>query len=1552
MATTQDYAVLSLYVYTTLRPDDNRPQLPTGWTLAEPLHRDDLFGFSYGVFRGPGGEIVLAYTGTNESIDWASNALAGTGILPSPQVAAAAKAYVDAKAAYGPNITLSGHSLGGGLASVMAVWFNRPAVVFDEGPFEATALNPLIMAAVAASLGLTGTAVPSEFLSFIASYPLVYGQREAQVANHYLQGEVLASLRAAWPTVLGSDTPISVNGTSVTAVQLHSMALYTAAKLSPSFVQATYVSDRVLPLVMDENLYGYNTGTSTQRNFLVDLIRSEQSAAAGQGKLTHFASDLNKLGINIAGLNLAAQNAIIAQGIEWYYWQGPSYAGKEFFTQTGPLLQYTINLGDTTSTNQSANKALFYVSTWLDPLLQANGGFSASYNYDQWSIVAGDTAATATAKDATKSQIYVGGGGADTFTGGNLGDVILAGAGNDTINGGLGNDQLYGGAGQDTYLFSGAWGNDTITDSDGLGSIKLGDASSPALTGGKKLLDNVWESDDHSVIYTLTGAVGAQNLIIGQRSTPGAATVSGTITVNHWVNGQLGITLDGAFAAQTPGITLVNGDQHAPVSGTSYNWSATSGYDAAGNLIGGVAELNFADVIYGSAAADKITGLGGNDALGGGAGDDRIEGGDGDDLIAGGAGADILLGGAGNDYITGSAELTAPQRSSTTDSWALPTGSTVVMAGANWGVYRNAAGAVINNYISAVPADLAATPGDYIDAGIGNDMVLGSNGADWVEGGAGDDFLWGMAGNDVMNGGDGADIMTGDSGPTPRLDASRHGNDVMDGGAGDDVMVGEGGSDVLLGGLGADILLGDQSSNTDSGVDAYAGGDLLDGGDGDDFLVGGGQQVGQIDRLYGGDGNDVLDGDGSGFVVADTYQGEDELFGEAGNDELVGGGGGDYLDGGIGDDVMFGDGSATIAVAVAINGADELDGGDGLDTLVGGGGDDSLWGGNDADYLWGDDITTITSDYILVGSAHGKDYLDGGAGVDQLVGGGDADELFGGIGNDVLFGDSDALAAQFHGADYLDGEDGDDTLIGGGKADTLFGGIGNDTLVGDDAVSKLAGELHDADYLNGEEGDDFLVGGGGKDVLVGGAGADYLVGDIEGSSLAAQYHGNDVLEGGEGNDTLIGSGGNDTLSGGAGNDFLTGDDALSSSVVGVFSGDDNLDGGDGDDSLLGGKGNDTIVGGAGNDLLFGGEGADVMDGGVGIDYLSGGAGNDTYIVDTGDTTVELAGGGIDTVQSAVTWILAAEVENLTLTGAAAINGTGNALNNTLSSAAGNNVLDGGLGVDTLSYASAASGVSVSLALTVAQNTGGAGTDTVSNFEHLTGSAFNDTLTGDAGANTLIGGAGNDTMAGGLGNDTYEVKEAGDVVIENVGEGSDAVWAYVNYTLGANIETLVLSNAVGNMIGTGNALNNTIIGSNGNDTLDGGAGNDNLNGAAGFDTLSYASAASGVSVSLALTAAQNTGGAGTDTVSNFEHLTGSAFNDSLTGDAGANTLIGGAGNDTMTGGLGNDTYEVKQAGDVVVENAAEGIDTVWAYINYTLTANVESLVFSSAVGSRP
>ena len=135
MATKQELALLSLRVYSTpgavsgANPELNRPALPDGWVEQE-WHADGALGFSYGVYT-KGSEVVIAYTGTNAGIDWLSNGTAGLG-AGAPQVYEAALAYVKAKEAYGSNITFTGHSLGGGLASVMAVWFDPPATVFDD----------------------------------------------------------------------------------------------------------------------------------------------------------------------------------------------------------------------------------------------------------------------------------------------------------------------------------------------------------------------------------------------------------------------------------------------------------------------------------------------------------------------------------------------------------------------------------------------------------------------------------------------------------------------------------------------------------------------------------------------------------------------------------------------------------------------------------------------------------------------------------------------------------------------------------------------------------------------------------------------------------------------------------------------------------------------------------------------------------------------------------------------------------------------------------------------------------------------------------------------------------------------------------------------------------------------------------------------------------------------------------------------------------------------------------------------------------------------------
>ena len=263
--------------------------------------------------------------------------------------------------------------------------------------------------------------------------------------------------------------------------------------------------------------------------------------------------------------------------------------------------------------------------------------------------------------------------------------------------------------------------------------------------------------------------------------------------------------------------------------------------------------------------------------------------------------------------------------------------------------------------------------------------------------------------------------------------------------------------------------------------------------------------------------------------------------------------------------------------------------------------------------------------------------------------------------------------------------------------------------------------------------------------------------------------------------------------------------------------------------------------------------------------LSYGLSNDTYVVNNSATRIiEAPNGGTDLVRSSVTYTLPENVENLTLTGAASINGTGNAGNNVITGNAGNNVLTGLGGIDTVSYATATGPVTVSLAVSGPQSTGGGGTDTLSGFENLTGSSFNDTLTGTSGPNVINGGSGADVMNGGPGNDTYFVDNAGDVVNENAGEGTDTVYASVGYALpsSSSIEFLRANAGPTGLTLTGNELANTIIGGAGNDTLTGGGGADTLTGGAGADTFVYRTLAESTMAA-----------AGRDTITDFSSAAG-------------------------------------------------------------------------------
>jgi len=228
-------------------------------------------------------------------------------------------------------------------------------------------------------------------------------------------------------------------------------------------------------------------------------------------------------------------------------------------------------------------------------------------------------------------------------------------------------------------------------------------------------------------------------------------------------------------------------------------------------------------------------------------------------------------------------------------------------------------------------------------------------------------------------------------------------------------------------------------------------------------------------------------------------------------------------------------------------------------------------------------------------------------------------------------------------------------------------------------------------------------------------------------------------------------------------------------------GNDIIFGTQGNDTNLNGLGgNDTIYGLGGNDIINGGTGNDIIDGGTGIDNMNGGDNNDTYFVDNiGDIAAESfndALGGIDTVNSSVTHTLGFGIENLNLTGSAAINGTGNSNNNTIN--------------------------------------------------------------GNSAANIINGGAGADKMNGRDGNDTYFVDNIGDIAAESFNDafgGIDTVNSSVTHTLGFGIENLNLTGSAA-VNGTGNSNNNTINGNSAANTIKGGGGADTLNGANGNDTI--------------------------------------------------------------------------------------------------------------------
>ncbi len=609
-------------------------------------------------------------------------------------------------------------------------------------------------------------------------------------------------------------------------------------------------------------------------------------------------------------------------------------------------------------------------------------------------------------------------------------------------------------------------------------------------------------------------------------------------------------------------------------------------------------------------------------------------------------------------------------------------------------------------------------------------------------------------------------------------------------------------------------------------------------------------------------------------------------------------------------------------------------------------------------------------DDLLRGS-DGPNILDGGQGADTMHGRGGDDEYRVDVAGDVVSESPD---------------EGTDTVVTGINY-TLTSNVENLTLTG---TTGLSG--------NGNGLDNSLTGSSGSNTLTGGAGNDRLWGAA----------GRDTLKGGSGDDVyLVDEAAPATflsLQGGAGA-YVVGDRTVIyaatvnlSPVVADWSGDGVPDSVllTADDGVnrynlyvstkqlgqgltvgtyLNAERASFASGHAGLDLFGNGAGVNQVFGSFTINAVSigGTAGNwtlDRFSVDfefhgesagatavfgsfnynyaspavTWDTIVELPGEGADRVESSVTCNLQPELENLTLTGALNIDGTGNAADNVIRGNSGNNVLDGGVGNDTMSGGGGNDTFMVDSTLDRVSENPGEGVDTVMssvsytivnvNVENLTLTGSSPVVgTGNGGNNTLTGNSADNVLTGGAGDDLYLIQSTGDTVVELPGEGIDRVESPVAYALPANVENLTLT-GVGDVNATGNALGNRLVGNGGVNTLSGGDGDD----------VYVVQNAGDIVVELPGQGRDRIETPFTTTLAvNFENLTLTGTdNVDGTGNASDNVLLGNAGINVLTGGLGDDIYGVDNAADMVIENAGGGIDLVVSSVSYTLPANVESL----------
>ncbi len=1163
--------------------------------------------------------------------------------------------------------------------------------------------------------------------------------------------------------------------------------------------------------------------------------------------------------------------------------------------------------------------------------------------------------------EAGQDWLVGGDAGDDVLDGGEDRDVLIARAGQDHLLGGSGDDLLQAGAGRD-WLDGGA-GNDTLLAS----STNAFEEEADYLDGG----------DDNDFLW---GGQGDDVLLGGA----GDDRLRGDSLVDAYTN--LGWAPAGQFLVLPPEV------QFRPAGGADYLDGGAGNdtlYGDGGDdvLLGGIGldtlygddetldgEQAGADLLDGGAGNDQLFGGGGSDRLLGGAdndvlvGDflndpvganDWLDGGSGNDTLAGGRGDDVLVGGAGRDTLLGHEGEDMLDGGIGNDNLQGGVGVDVLWGGAG---------------------------NDQLAGDEGNDQLFGEAGADTLTGGDGDDVLIGGAGIDTLIGGLGADTYVFNLGDGLSDGTGEGVESIQDTpGEGNKIVFGPGihaeaihmgiGSLVIRVGLTNDAIhiqgFDPATPTVSVGIDTFefadgtiltqadliakgfdlvgtAGDDALDGGDlyrgiyglaGNDVLTGG-----AIDNvLNGGDGNDHLLG-GSGTDALYGGSGSDVVFGEGGNDQLFGEADADVMRGGDGDDVLSGDA-----------GDDSLEGEAGADVLAGGIGDDQLLGGAGSDtYRFnlgdgfdsvfdsgpGSDTDTvvfgsgITPNSVVLSTSFGQIVIKVGVGSDGIRSGSVVDVFGSQTIEQFRFADGTSLTyADLVARGFLiEGTEFADTLTGTSLADRLQGGLGNDRLEG------LNG--NDSYFFNVGDGLDTIMDsasvGAGNEIVFG---AGITSTDLRLDLTPDQSHPNlsDLLirVGTNGDAIHLDMFDRNNVLGVRTVETVRFADGSTLSYEQLLARGFDLTGTEGDDDVRGTNVTDRITVGGGADVLRGELGDDMLDGGMGNDRLLGGQGNDRYVFSpgSGQDVIQEFAGAFDELRF-VAGIIPSQVTARRDGGDLVIDVNGGSDRVTIAHFFDSPVFQ----VEQVQFADGTVWNQTQL-LTSGQRTFNGTNDADvmqggSTDDQLNGFDGDDTLIGLAGQDVLDGGPGADSMTGELGDDRYVVDQTGDVVAELPDEGLDTVESTITYTLGVNVENLTLTGSIA-IDGTGNAGNNVLTGNSAANVLTGGAGNDTYVIGTG-DTVVELSGEGNDTV-----IADQTGQLGAN-VENLT-LTGSA-NLNGTGNELDNVLTGNSGANVLTGGAGNDTYVIS-AGDTVVEDVSQGIDTVVTDHSYTLGTNIENVMLT-------